>query len=862
MHLQLDYVTPEKLLPEKLLHGALKELGRMVPEVWVVAEMEAKGSGLNLKIMVENEYTVLSVSELRGLSDLQHILQKLIQQLLKMNLQQSQLKIEQVLASGILNMLDAYSVLLPHEIYNEFNINIGGQFAGVGLVVGIRDDQLTVIAPMDGSPAALAGMLPLDRIVAVDRQKTKHMTLDEILHRMRGKIGTSVRLSVLRKGQAKTLEFELLRTEIKLESVEAFNLESGSKTIRYVRIKNFQIDTAQELKKKLGELNNIQGLILDLRNNPGGLLEEAVRVSDLFLRGKKRIVSTRGTNLSTIHNAKNLFAEEHLLKIPLVVLINRGSASASEIVAAAFKQNKRALVVGEQSFGKGTVQTLWNMKDGSGLKLTIAEYLTPSGLSIHNVGVMPSLQMVPVNVPEFLSQESEFSSQYRRFGLLPETLSKEAKNDARILQLSYLSANVKLFDETEIIVDSEKINKLDADIFIKIAKNVLSQADTENHNSTVRKIYRQTEQLETKKIIAALAKHGIDWSLNPYLKNVTADKIKLNWFAEKVAEDILKLTIQLKNNGENIIQRLLVVTKSANALLDGLEFPIGKLEPEREATRSLYVKIPAGMMEELEPVQLVLFDYKMEKLKSVQEKLVFPAKRISAFMLRLKIYDNGKFGSQGNGDGKVQVGETIALRFIIANSSKNSVPELLLKIRGLDGNFKIDRGKIVLKNLLPKVKYTDHFIFETFAQTKNLGKISLEIVDTKSGHPGIDYLWDLEKTLPVQRLATPKLFGVNWQDKKGNIVEAVTDLESLVLRGKVSNTADIRDVFVHLNDQKVFYSVNNSVTDGIAAQEKNKNVFNFKTALNLVPGRNQISIYYRSRTGFTSERRFRIMRSE
>ena len=147
---------------------------------------------------------------------------------------------------------------------------------------------------MDGSPAALAGIQPLDRIVAVDGEITEHMTLDEILYRLRGEIGTRVTLSVLRKGQAKALEFELLREEIKVESVETFDLESGNQTVRYVRIKNFQTGTFQELINKLGALNKIHGLILDLRNNPGGLLEEAVKVSDLFLTGKQRIVSTVG----------------------------------------------------------------------------------------------------------------------------------------------------------------------------------------------------------------------------------------------------------------------------------------------------------------------------------------------------------------------------------------------------------------------------------------------------------------------------------------------------------------------------------------------------------------------------------------
>jgi carboxyl-terminal processing protease len=276
-----------------------------------------------------------------------------------MDLQLTKSRIDQIFVNGILHQLDEYSVLLPKKIFREFNINLGGHFAGVGLVVGMRNGYLTVISPMDGSPASKAGILPLDRIVEVDGEKTEHMTLDEILHRLRGEIGSPVKLSVLRKGLPKTLQFVLRREQIQVESVVIYELGSEGKPIKYARIKNFQIETSQELKNKLEGLNNTKGLILDLRNNPGGLLEEAAKVSDLFLDWKKRIVSTKSSLESTTHFSKQLFANENYLTIPIVVLINHGSASASEIVAAALQQNGRAIVIGQPSFGKGTVQTGW-----------------------------------------------------------------------------------------------------------------------------------------------------------------------------------------------------------------------------------------------------------------------------------------------------------------------------------------------------------------------------------------------------------------------------------------------------------------------------------------------------------------------
>ena len=867
MHLQLDYVHPEKLDPEKLLQGALTELERMVPEVWVVAKLRNKSKEPRLEIRVEKETSVLPVSELHGLYDLHIALQKLTKHLLQTKIQLTQLKIEQLFARGILNRLDSYSVLLPIDIYQEFNINIGGQFAGVGLVVGTREGQLTVIAPMDGSPAALAGMKPLDRIVAVDDEKTEHLTLDEILHRLRGEIGTPVTLSVLRKGHTKTLTFELLREEIQLESVETFDLESDIQTVRYVRIKNFQKDTSHELKNKLGDLNKIDGLILDLRNNPGGLLEEAIRVSDLFLQGKQRIVSTKGPSVSTIHDAKQLFAGGHLQSIPLVVLINRGSASASEIVTAALKQNERAIVIGEQSFGKGTVQTLWDLKDGSGLKLTIGEYLTPSGHSIHNIGVMPSLRLIPVSVPESKGNQSGDADQQQtiaqeRFRLLPEVEVDSTVNYSDILQLRYLSSHTSLLDDAEIIEKDVIIEKLNADIFVKIAKHVLQKWNPQNINSTLQKIALEFEQQEAEKIAKALTLHGIDWSLIPDQKTPIPETLKLTWLAEEVSEDLVRLKVQLRNLGDISGQRLIVVTKAGNVLLDGLEFPIGKLPTDEVKSRTLNVKFSAGMMEETEPLELELFDHNLKKLKSVRLQLNFSPKRISSFKLKMRIFDNGKFGSRGNADGKVQSGETIALAFELENKGQKTVPELLLKIRGTDGVFRINRGKIMLKNLDPLKKQKDYFLFKTLTNSKTLGKISMEMVDTKSGSPKIVHLWNLENALPQQTVVTPEFNGLKWQDLDGNLVKGETELQSLILSGNLSNATDVRDVFVYLNDEKVFYSANFDKLEESTVQHDITEEFQFTTVLELVPGKNLISVFSRNRSGFTSERRLRILRRE
>ncbi len=331
----------------------------------------------------------------------------------------------------------------------------------------------------------------------------------------------------------------------------------------------------------------------------------------------------------------------------------------------------------------------------------------------------------------------------------------------------------------------------------------------------------------------------------------------LTWSAEMISTDLLRVKVNLRNSGKIDAQRLIAVTRASNGILDSLEFPIGKLVSEENTSRTIDVKIPAGMMEEQEPVEILLFDHNLKKLKSVRRQLHFSPKRNHSFWLRMKIFDNGRFGSRGNGDGRVQTGETIALAFKIENKSKSTVPELLLKLRGTEGAFRINRGKLLLKNLEPHKKQKDYFLFKSLMDSGTLGKISLEMVDIKAGTPGIVYLWNLNNMFPEQKLVTPELLGVSWQDKDGNYVESETDLSSLILQGNVSNVNDVRDVYVYLNNKKVFYSLNRN-----SGQQDKNTEFHFQTEVNLDTGNNQISIFSRSRSGFTSERRLRIFRKQ
>ncbi len=264
-----------------------------------------------------------------------------------------------------------------------------GSFTGIGIEVTIQDGILTVVSPIEGAPAYKKGLKAGDKILKIGDESTKDMDLMEAVKKLRGPKGTKVTISVFREGWTELQEFTIVRDLIPLQSIKSKMLDPD---YAYVRITNFQAKTTRDLDdalKALADKNKIKGLILDLRNNPGGLLDQAVRVSDLFLR-KGVIVSTKG-RIAEQNEEYSAHPTGDLFDYPMIVLVNEGTASASEIVAGALQGNKRALILGAQTFGKGSVQTIIPMPDGAGIRLTTALYYTPDGTSIQAKGITPDI---------------------------------------------------------------------------------------------------------------------------------------------------------------------------------------------------------------------------------------------------------------------------------------------------------------------------------------------------------------------------------------------------------------------------------------------------------------------------------------
>lgn len=362
---------------------------------------------------------------------------------------------------GMLSSLDSHSQFMDPDTYNELKVDTEGKFGGLGIEITIKDGLLTVITPIEDTPAWKAGIKAGDRIVKINNELTRDMTLTDAVKKMRGAVGEQLVLAVLRESEKKILEFKIIRDIIKIKAVKDPKiLEDG---IGYIRLVEFREETLHEFNAALGSLykQGMNAFVLDLRNNPGGLLESAVRISEKFIEPGKLIVYTKGRkasqNLEFFSRAK-----DSIIDVPMVVLINEGSASGSEIVAGCLQDYKRAILIGTKSFGKGSVQTIVPLSDGSALRLTTSKYFTPLGRQIHGKGVMPDI-VVENGVLEAKSH-SDADADKEKIKDVFDNIDKQPQKDAPADDKS----NVQVFDYKS---DSQLMRGVDILKALRIFKN-------------------------------------------------------------------------------------------------------------------------------------------------------------------------------------------------------------------------------------------------------------------------------------------------------------------------------------------------------------------------------------------------------
>ncbi|MEO1923388.1 MAG: S41 family peptidase [Nautiliaceae bacterium] len=361
---------------------------------------------------------------------------------------------------GLLPELDAHSSYLDKKAYKELKVQTSGEFGGLGIVVGMRNGVLTIISPIDDTPAYKAGLKAGDIILKINDKATIDMTLDEAVNLMRGKPGTKITLTIVRKGQ-KPFKVTITRAIIKVKSVKAKDLENYPE-IKYIRISSFDKNVVSSLKKTLKKLKKEgkKGIIIDLRNNPGGLLNQAVGTLDLFI-DKGVLVSQKG-RVKRENETYYAHSAGTYKNIPIVVLVNGGSASASEIVSGALQDHKRAVIVGEQTFGKGSVQAILPVNKDEAIRLTVARYYLPSGRTIQAKGVTPDIIVHPAEIKEINETEQ----------------IKEANLKA------HLKAELEKIDGKKQVKKEEKnLKKIDGDLQLLTGANILKALIIANQNS-------------------------------------------------------------------------------------------------------------------------------------------------------------------------------------------------------------------------------------------------------------------------------------------------------------------------------------------------------------------------------------------
>jgi carboxyl-terminal processing protease len=714
------YVDPKRVKPKEMLLSALDYVQKDVAQVIVVRD---DTNPAQVRVRVDTQERIFRVDDVLGPWDVSSHLRDVFA-FVQDGLRGTDVDlrdVEYAACNGMLHTLDPHSVLLSPEAYKEMNLSTQGQFGGLGIVISIRDQQLTVMNPMPGTPAGRAGIKKYDRIQKINNESTLNMGLNEAVNHLRGAPGTKVTVWIHRDGDGGwqgARPFELTREVIHVASVQHKLMDGG---IGYVRLKQFQANTTTDLQAALADMKKsgeLKGLVLDLRGNPGGLLDQAAKVVDAFV-SEGPIVATVG-NPSEGREEKAAHGEGTEPNYPLAVLVNGSSASASEIVTGALKNHERAVVIGETTFGKGSVQLVFTneLPDKAALKLTIAQYLTePGDVSIQGVGVTPDVELDPMTVDPLemdLTADTGGVKERDLSRALSNVRAKEGGRPAEVVKYDLpIRERLDLRER-----GGELDDTFELDFPIKFAHDFLTHVPAGKRTEQVRlarPFIADTRRIELEKVAEELKGIGIDWSDAPAEAPAAVPPVPPQGVEVKVesdrannevnAGDPMTLKVTVTNKGTNTLYRLFGVSKSENPMLDNKELIFGKIEPGK----SRIATVPAGWC-----------DFKGHKIGSTAQipkdtprvclipkdalmradgvKLHFEEARGHApadaelratvrsldrpvFAYSYEIIDNRR----GNGDGRVQRGEGFTMYLTMKNVGKGRSFETQANLRNLSG---------------------------------------------------------------------------------------------------------------------------------------------------------------------------------
>ena len=769
------YVDPKRINPKEMMVAALEQVERTVPDVMVEADKDRSSLHLNVNGKTR-DFDISRVDSLWKMS----FQMKDVFEFIGTNLRASEdtRDVEYAAVNGMLSTLDPHSVLLKPEYYREMRLTTKGEFGGLGFVIQMKESNLTVVKVLPKTPAYRAGIKKDDQIKKIGEESTVNMDLNEAVSKLRGPVDSRVTITVDRKNLDKPMVLTLARANISIESVQS-KLLAGN--VGYIRLKNFQGNTTRDMQNALAKLasdaeasGGLKGVVLDLRGNPGGLLEQAIQISDLFL--------SQGTIVTTVslserqREEKRAHADEGDNKYPLAVLVNPGSASASEIVAGALKNLNRAVIIGQQTFGKGSVQVLYefgspsgNPNDESALKLTIAKYLTPGDVSIQEVGIEPDIELVPTRVTadrvnvfaprktlgeadlehhfgnsasqatatkreEVLGREKPFVSirylkedtkqkdaaarqQKAEEGKDPKlsrsdkpTKPEAKKREGHPADVDPTKPDEDLYDQ----LDAETQDEVKEDFEVLFARDfVLKEPFVQRDRMLqVGKSYLAERELqETERINTAIGAMGIDWTPGP-TPRLPQLQATLRPGPEKrlTPGDSFDLEVTLENKGTEPLSRIRAWTESEDPLLDHREFLFGMLKPGEKRTWKAPVKVPKDLYSRRDDVTVRFFDDQGALPQQLVAEVNFGEVARPAFALDWQVIDDC---AQCNGDGVAQRGETVTLLVDVTNQGPGKAMDAVGSIKNAaDQNVFIEKGRFRLGELAPGETKTARFQLE------------------------------------------------------------------------------------------------------------------------------------------------------
>lgn len=758
-----EYVDPKRVVPRDLLLASLNAVQRDVAQVLV----QVDPAGNTAKIRADDKEISISVSDVKGPWD---VLAKVrtvfafLESTLKDSPDIDLREVEYAACNGMLKTLDPHSVLFSPEAYKDFSVGTSGKFGGLGIVIAIRDKMLTVMNTMPGTPAAGAGLQKFDRIMQINGESTSTMGINEAVNRLRGDPKTEVTLHVHRDGKdgwTGTKPFKLTREEIKVASVEHKALDGG---IGYVRLKQFAEQTTADLVKAMAEFRSTghdKGLVLDLRGNPGGLLDQARRVADLFVKEGTLVISDGRKDGREELPAKD---DKNEPSYPIVVLVNSGSASASEIVAGALKNLDRAVIVGETSFGKGSVQKVEKNipPEGAALKLTIAQYLTPGDISIQGVGITPDIELNPMTVDV---QELDLSADapiLREKDLSAHLSNVKAKEGGRPLEVvKYALSREDRNALRERGGDPEDQFALDAQISFasRFLKAVGDKTDKRAELVKRAKGFLDTFKAEEQKKIADdLGKLGVDWSDEGNKPGFDANKIAVTVEPSKpggevVAGEAFEVKVTVTNNGTVPLYRLRASTSSDAGIFEGKELVFGRVDPGKSRTWTTPMgfcetegykpgstattpkdaprvcKIPKDTHTRADAIKIKFEEAHEHVPAEAQLKTTVKALPRPSFAYSYQIVDD--IDGAGNGDGSLQVGEKASIYLTVKNIGQGRSFETEATIHNLSGEGLLLRdARFDVSNMVPGEERRVRFTFDVQQALKDVeAKVQLAIRD-------------------------------------------------------------------------------------------------------------------------------------